>query len=208
MNHALRHLRSDLPSSRRGVAALVALGLLSGCISIGPEAPDSLLTLTARAEPAPGDTGRGAQTALILDEFAAEARIAAPRVPVRMENARIAYLTDATWVERPPRLFQRMLAETIRARSGRLVIDEDTFALEGPERLTGTLREFGYDARTGSVVVVVDAMLMSEAGGVEGRRFRAERPGVPAEGVPVGAALDDAANEVATAIADWLAASG
>ena len=69
--------------------------------------------------------------------------------------------------------------------------------------LRGTLREFGYDARSGAVVVTYDAI--RESGGkLQTRRFTARVPGVPAEASPVGIALNDAANEVAIDVADWI----
>ena len=66
-----------------------------------------------------------------------------------------------------------------------------------------TKRAFGYDAQSGSVVVTYDAI--RESGGrLETRRFTASVPGVPAEASPVGVALNDAANQVADDVAEWI----
>ena len=69
--------------------------------------------------------------------------------------------------------------------------------------LRGTLREFGYDARSGAVVVTYDA-IRENGGKLQTRRFTARVPGVPAEASPVGVALNDAANQVAIDVADWI----
>ena len=192
-------------SLKARIACVGAPFLLAGCISFGPEPPDSLLTLAA-TEPAAANAAVGtSDTSLAVGEFEAEARLAVTRVPVTMENGRVAYLQEATWVERPSRLFGRLVAETIRARSGRVVIDGDDPGVNPQDRLTGTLREFGYDARNSTVVVTVDAVRAGSGSSIATRRFAASRPGVPAEGVAVGAALNDAANEVARDIADWVA---
>ena len=188
------------------IAGIGAPLLLAGCISFGPEPPDSLLTLTPTQTAAANAAVGTSDTSLAVGEFEAEARLAVTRVPVTMENGRVAYLQEATWVERPTRLFSALVAETIRARSGRVVIDGDDPGVNPQDRLTGTLREFGYDARNSSVVVTVDAVRAGGGSTVTTRRFTATRPGVAAEGIAVGAALNDAANEVAGDIADWVGA--
>ena len=179
--------------------------LLPGCISFGPEAPESLLTLTPIAlAPAGGGVQGTADTAIAVREFEAPARIDVTRVPVQMDDSRLAYLVDATWVERPTRLFARLVAETIRSRGNRVVIDGDDPGVAPMAQLQGVLREFGYDARTSSVVVVVDAIRTGEGSAVTTRRFEARIPSVEAEGVAVGDALNRAANDVAGQIAAWV----
>lgn len=180
--------------------------LLPGCISIGGDPPDKLLTLTAANGAAVGTGASGGEaSAIALTEFEAPARLDVLRVPVQINDSEIAYLVDATWVERPTRLFRRLLAETLRSRTGRVVIDGDDPGVAATTRLTGALREFGYDARTSSVVVRFDAMRMNEGGaGVTTRRFEAIIPSVAPESGPVGEALNQAANQVAGEVADWL----
>ena len=188
-------------------SAIAAIGLfaLSGCISIGPEAPESLLTLTA-SDSAPvgaATTGRAA-TAIAIMEPDAPQSINVTRVPVQIDATEIAYIENATWVEKPARLFQRLLAETIRARGTRMVVDGDEDALVPETRLRGTLREFGFDARTGSVVVRYDAVRSGGDGTVQTRRFESVQPGVPPLAAPVGAALNAGANDVAAQVAAWV----
>jgi cholesterol transport system auxiliary component len=105
------------------------------------------------------------------------------------------------WVERPARLFQRLLAETIRAKGGQLVIENDS-GTSGP-KLSGRLLDMGYDVRAASVVVRFDAV--KQAGGrIETRRFESVVPVKEAAAKYVGPALNEAANSVAQAVADWV----
>ncbi len=178
---------------------------LAGCISFGPDAPPSLLTLTPTATAAAGAGASGnASTAMVLSEFEAPARLDVTRVPVQVTASEVAYLVDAVWVEKPARLFRRLLAETIRTRSNRVVIDGDDPGVLANSRMGGVLREFGYDAATSSVVVSFDAVRTGQGTAVTTRRFEAVVPGVPAEAGPVGVALNQAANDVAGQVAAWI----
>lgn len=188
------------------VAGAAGLALaLAGCLSLGSEPPPSLLTLSADATAPGGAVAQGnVASAIAVLEPGAPQSINVTRVPVQVNDAEIAYLQDAMWVEKPARLFQRLLAETIRARTGRLVIDAETASLGAATRLQGSLGAFGYDARTSSVVVRYDAVRTGAGDSVETRRFEAVVPGVPAEAAPVGRALNEAANRVAGEVAAWV----
>ncbi|MFA6219291.1 MAG: ABC-type transport auxiliary lipoprotein family protein [Erythrobacter sp.] len=188
------------------LAALAPALLLGGCVSLGEgKAPPSLLTLTPRETAAAGAIATGsAQAALALVEFEVPRSIDVTRVPVQVSDTEIAYLKDAEWVERPARLFRRVVAETVRARSGRMVIDGDDPGVVANDQLAGTLRSFGYDARSASVVVVFDATRNTGGAQVTTKRFEARVSGVPADVRSVAPALNQAANEVAGQIADWV----
>ena len=195
-------LSHRLSAALTGASAL----MLSGCISLSAEPPESLLTLTATSiVPSGAVTSGTSATALRILEPEVPQRLAVTRVPVQVDATEVAYLKDAVWVEKPSRLFRRLLAETIRARSGRMVIDSDDPALLATAQLRGTLRDFGYDVPSGSVVVRFDAIRDAANGGVETRRFESIIPGVAAEAGPVGTALNRAANDVAGQVAEWMA---
>ena len=193
MKHALR------------TAMLAPAFLLAGCLSFGEDPPPSLLTLTPSATAPAGTGAQGDQgSALALIEFEAPARLDVVRVPVQVTDSEVAYLQDAVWVEKPARLFRRLIAETIRTGSNRVVIDGDDPGVQAENRLQGTVREFGYDARSSSVVVVFDAVRNGAASEVTTRRFEARVPGIAPEVGPVGVALNQAANDVAGQVAQWL----
>lgn len=189
----------------RTIAAMAGTAVLAGCISLGADPPESLLSLTATTEAAAGSgTSGDLASAIEVVEPDAPARLDVTRVPVQIDDTNIAYLKDALWVEKPARLFARLLGETIRATSNRLVIDGDDPALTPRVQLRGTLREFGYDARTSSVVVRYDAIRDVNGEAVTTRRFESVIPGVAPEAAPVGEALNRAANDVAGQVAGWI----
>jgi cholesterol transport system auxiliary component len=69
--------------------------------------------------------------------------------------------------------------------------------------LSGSLLEFGIDATTNEAVVVYDMVKIIRGSATEKRRFEARRPVNAIAPAPAGAALNAAANDVASQIADW-----
>jgi cholesterol transport system auxiliary component len=189
----------------RMAAPLAAVLLLGGCISFGGEAPDQLIALTPAITAPAGTTASGQLSdALVVLDPDTDRRIDVRRVPVQIDDSTLAYLKDATWVERPARQFRGLLAETIRAKSGRLVVEGEDAEVAGKAMLSGRLLDMGYDARSQSVVVRYDALLESADGTVKTRRFEAIVPGVSANARSVAPALNRAANEIAAQVADWV----
>ncbi|ABC62355.1 ABC-type transport auxiliary lipoprotein family protein [Erythrobacter litoralis] len=191
-------------------ASRTALGLaaalsLAGCLSFGSEPPESLLTLTPERTASAGQPTQGTgQTALTVVEPTAPQRLSVNRVPVQVDDANVAYLKDAMWVEKPTRLFRRLLSETIRASGNRVVIDGFDPTIATGDQLRGSLVDFGYDARTSSVIVTFDAVREGSGDVITTQRFTSVVPGVAAEAGPVGDALNEAANDVAQQVADWV----
>ncbi|AMG73660.1 ABC-type transport auxiliary lipoprotein family protein [Sphingopyxis granuli] len=195
--------------SRLRTPLTLALGalLLSGCVSFGGKVPPFLLTLDADAAPTAGEarTASDAATLTILIP-AAPQKLRTTRIPVQQDDASVAYVKDAQWVEAPQRLFQRLLSETVAARTNRVVIDEGQYLTAPGEQLAGQLMEFGVDARSNEAIVVYQAMRVGAGGKtVTQRRFEAREPiGGRVEAKPVGEALTRAANKVASDVAGWL----
>lgn len=189
----------------QGAAATVLALSLSGCISLGGKVPKMLIGLTADQSPAAGVLPGGAQAeALVVLDPEAGRKLDVLRIPVQVNEAEIAYLTDVTWVERPSRLFRQLLAETIRARGKRLVLEAGDESAIARTTLGGRLVDMGYDARNLSVVVRYDAIRSDGKGGVSLRRFEAEVSGVTGDAESVAPALNRAANQVAKEVADWV----
>ncbi len=190
---------------RTGILAAALSISLAGCISFGSEPPPSLLTLTPTTLAPAGDGASGRMSgAILVGDLEVPAKLSVLRVPVQIDDANIAYLKDAVWVEQPSRLFRRLLGETIRTRSGRIVVDSNEVAAPPKDALRGTLREFGYDARSQSVIVRFDAVRTGAGENVQTRRFESIVPGITAEAGPVGDALNRAANDVAGQVAEWV----
>jgi cholesterol transport system auxiliary component len=108
------------------------------------------------------------------------------------------------WAERPARLFRHLLAETLRARGGRLVFEDSEATTVGRDRLAGRLLAFGYDAPGGAAVVRYDAVRTGPGGAITTRRFEASVPVGKADAKLVAPALNEAANAVAAQVADWV----
>lgn len=189
----------------KAISIAVAAAALAGCVSFGPDAPEQLLTLTPTNTAPVGAAASGdVSAALAISEPSASQRLNVTRVPVMTSDATLAYLQDAFWVEKPARLFRNVLAETIRAKGNRLVIGGGELDYAAPTQLSGELVAMDYDASRSSVVVRYDAVLQDADGQILTRRFESEVSGVQAEAEPVGRALNQAANEVADQVAEWV----
>ncbi len=186
--------------------ALPLLLALPGCISLGGPPPESLLTLSPAARAPVGDGAAGVNRPVIaVLAIDTPAKLDVLRVPVAVSDTELAYLQEAFWVEKPARLFRRLVGETIRARGNAMVVDGDDTSTLATVTLRGTLIDMGYEAADSAAVVRFDAVRLDGEGKVTTRRFEARETGVPAEGRAVGAALNRAANTVAGEVADWVA---
>ena len=189
------------------MAIALALGgcSLSGLLG-GGKAPATLLTLTPEA-PDPGAITRTANAgqAVTVSVPTIGEELRTVRIPVQVTPTDVQYVANAQWVETPDRLFQDLVAETIRRTTNRVVLDPRQSGLDPGLIVRGELQRFGFDAQTGQAIVVYDGSLSTEGGTrVETRRFTAT---APADGTSatVGAALNRAANQVAGEVARWIA---
>lgn len=188
------------------LAAGATVTLLSACVSFGDKAPPQLLTLTSDAAPAAGSMASASVTeAIIVDVPTVERTLDQVRVPVQVTDSTIAYVQDAVWADKPARLFRGVLAETLAAKSGRLVLDQVETGSERGAMLSGQLQRFGYDEAARAVVVRYDAVIRSPGSPLRKQRFEASVPIATVDAVTVGAALNQAANTVAVQVAAWVA---
>lgn len=186
------------------VIAAAALPL-SACISFGAEPPPSLLTLSSAATIPAGQSQTGQGGTITVRVPQAPQELSVERVPVRSTDTSIAYVKDAQWVEPPARLFARLLGDTVSARTGRMVLTRRQSNVDPGAELTGELRSFGVEAASSEAVVTYDASLLRpNATTFEKRRFEARVPVAVVEAGPVAVALNQAANDVAVQVADWV----
>ena len=194
----------------RTFASLVFAAALGGCslsglLGGGGKPPATLLTLTPEAaDPGPMTRTVNAGQVVTIAMPTAPKEIHSVRIPVQVTPTDVQYVENVQWIDTPERLFQDLVAETVRRTTNRVVLDTKQTALDPGLLVTGELQRFGYDAQTGQVVVVYDGSL-STGGGVrvETRRFTAS---APADGTSatVGPAMNRAANQVAGEIARWI----
>ena len=200
MTSPFRRLRTPL------LVAVAAVSL-SACFGLGGKTPPFLLTLDAAAAPSAGGARTAAESATLTILIpTAPQKLRTTRIPVQQDGSSVTYVKDAQWVEAPSRLFQRLVSETVSARTTRVVLDEGQYLTAPGEQLAGQLMEFGVDAGTNEAVVVYQAMLVSAGGKtITQRRFEArEAISGKVEAKPVGEALTRAANKVADEVTGWL----
>jgi cholesterol transport system auxiliary component len=194
----------------RILAALALAGAVGGCslgglLGGGAKAPTTLLDLTPKAAD-PGQITRVANAgqAVTIGTPVVAKELRTVRVPVQVTPSDVQYVANAEWIDTPDKLFENLVAETVRRTTNRVVLNTHQSALDPGLLLSGELQRFGYDSATGQVIVQFDGAL-STAGGnrVETRRFTAS---VPADGTAatVGPALNRAANQVAAEVAGWI----
>ena len=193
---------------KRTILALGASLALGGCFG-GAKVPDTLMTLSpAQSRPAAGGRTSAETEAITVVVPNVPRELATLRVPVHQSDIAIAYLKNAQWVEMPAALFARLLTETVAATTGRVVLDPSQFTFDPGQRLTGTLQRFGLDAPGMQVVVIYDAVLARQGGGVSTRRFEARLPVAAADAASVAPALNQAANQIASEVAAWVGSPG
>jgi cholesterol transport system auxiliary component len=193
---------SKLSSAR--LLALPVILSLGACVSFGTKAPPSMLVLTADNSMTAGTARTASATdALVIQTPEVPRKLDTNRVPVQIDASSIAYLKDAFWADKPARLMQQLLSETVSAKTGHLVLSQTDADGKATRFISGSLLEFGVDAATNEAVVVFDAVKITRGNPTEKRRFEVRRPVAAVEAAPVAAALNEAANEVALQIAEW-----
>ena len=193
-------------SVSRVLIILALAAATAGCVSFGGKAPPRLLTIASDAKAPAGVTSTTpSASAIFVDQPSVPKALATPRVAVRESSTAFAYVKDAIWVDLPARQFQSLLAETIRVRSNRLVLDPDQYLASSGHILKGNLTEFGVDASTNQAVVTYDASIRSPNGEtVTHQRFTASVPIGKVGADTVASPINQAANQVAIAVADWI----
>jgi len=190
----------------KAVGLLAATSALGACVSFGgAEPPPSLLALSPDQKLSAGAVRSGPQTgSLVVALPAAPQKLNTIRVPVQTTGTGIAYLKDAVWIDKPARLFQDLLSETIAATNNRLVLTATEAGGNAQTYITGELVNFGLDGPSLTVTVTYDAVKMVTDKPVEKKRFQASEKVFAAEPNPVGEGLNRAANKVAAEVAEWV----
>jgi cholesterol transport system auxiliary component len=192
----------------RFATAIAFAGAVAGCsissILGGGKAPPVLFSLSSAAPPAAPVKSAAVGETVTIRVPVIPKELRTTRVPVEIAPGQVQYVKDVQWVDTPDKLFQDLVEETIQRTTGRVVLDPNQSALDPGLVVSGELNRFGYDAQRGMVVVQYDASLATQGGThVETRRFEAS---LPADGTSatVGPVLNQAANQVATQVAQWI----
>ena len=186
--------------------ALLAAVALPGCISLTPKPPARLMVLSPTTPLPPGTIiTTGDDKAVQVARLSAIPALATQRVLVTDGQSAIAYLKDGQWSAQPSDLFRNLLAETITVRTGRVVTEPRLLQIQPDTRLAGQISAFGLDGPGNAVTVTFDATLSHEGSDqIQSRRFSARVPVSSEQPEAVAAALNQAANQVAGEVADWI----
>ena len=188
--------------------SVFAAASLAGCAGLlggGAKVPPTLQTLTPEAAD-PGTVARNASAgqAVTIATPIVPSQLRSLRVPVQVSPTDVQYVTNLQWVDTPDKLFQGLVEETVRRTTNRVVVNPGQTGLDPGIVVQGELERFGYDARSGQVVVAYNASMSSPDGAqVQTKRFVASEA-ADGTGPSVGPALNRAANEVAQQVAQWI----
>lgn len=192
----------------RNAVALLGLAALtlSGCISFSPKPPPRLMALSATTPLAAGTAiTTGDARSVQIARLSAIPALVTQRVLVSDGPTAIAYLKGGLWSAAPADLFRGLLAETITVRTGRVVTEPRLLQVQPNTRLAGQISAFGLDGPGHAVTVTFDATLSHEGSDqIQSRRFTARMPVASEQPEAVAAALNQAANQVAGEVADWI----
>jgi cholesterol transport system auxiliary component len=186
-------LRFPIP----GLAVLLAV--LAGCGAppretfdlLGASAPEPThISLPKRKKP------------LRVAEPAAEQLLNSNRLAMRQAGGALAYLADAQWADRAPRLVQGRLVARLRDDG----VDASFQGEAAGDLLTTDLRRFEIDAARGIAVVEIAARLSDQqSGALRGEAvFSGEAPAPHTDGPEAAHALEQAFAQVADQLARWV----
>jgi len=191
---------------KNAAAAVTALALLAGCMSLQDVPPREYYVLDDLAKA--GASGRAAAAGRVLLVTAASANPFYDTQSLVFSRApgQRAYYQFAGWTERPGRRINDLLMRRLEARGSFKAVAVTTAGIKGDFVLSTRLEEFYHDTGTnpGSVRVEVSAEIVDYAGRtiVAQRRFAQS---VPAAGENAQAAVS-AFNQATTVLLDELSA--
>jgi cholesterol transport system auxiliary component len=191
----------------KNLIIIILIAPLCACISLGGKPARSLLTLTPAASVPAGEVRSArAGEGIAITIPSVPQSLATTRVAVTTGATDIAYLKDTAWVEAPARLFQRILAEAVAVKTGKVIVDVRQINPEPAIIVTGQLTHFGIDASARQAIVTFDAMRTRPKGTeLTTKRFEVRVPVASIDAKAAGAALNAAANQVAADVATWVA---
>ena len=182
---------------------MAAFGLLlAGCASsAAPTTFDLIAPRDANA------SGRGRGLLVVAEPQALQAFDSA-RIVITTREGSIAYLPDAQWADRLPKLFQVRLIQTFENGSRIKAIGRPGDRLIPAAQLNSEIRQFGLDERTGEAVVEVSVKIVNDRSGriLAGKIFTQRVAGQGVTGPGATAALDVANQALLRDIVHWVSA--
>ena len=180
-------------------ASLASMLALAGC---GGSAPPPTFDLTA---PRDGITSSRARGVLVIAEPTALAALDTTRILIVTSNGTLAYLPDAQWADRLPKLLQARLIQTFENGKRIQTVGRPGDRLMPAAQLNCDIRTFGIDEKTGEAVVEVSLRIVNDRSGqiLAGQVFSSRIPVGGSDGATMSAALDLATQALLRDIVRW-----
>ncbi|OYD81328.1 ABC-type transport auxiliary lipoprotein family protein [Azospirillum brasilense] len=189
-------------------AALLAVGLMTGCAALNPTAP-SLYTLT------PGKVAESVlppvRWQLLVEPPAASAGIDTPRIAVTRSATALDYFAGVSWADRAPNMVQGLIVQSFEDSRRIVSVGRDSAGLRSDFVLKTELRDFQAEFGDASAVapdrvrVRLSAKLVAMPNrAIEaGETFDAVVPVRGSDFTDVIAAFNTALGQVQGALVDW-----
>ncbi len=194
------------PVFGKAAGSLLRMGmlglLLAGCAS--GAAPTTYDLIAPRDIIAAGG-GRGL---LVVSEPQALQALDSARIVITTRDGSIAYLPDAQWADRLPKLLQVRLIQTFENGKRIKAIGRPGDRLIPAAQLNSEIRQFGLDERTGEAVIEVSVKIVNDRSGriLAGEIFTQRVAGQGVTGSGATAALDVANQALLRDIVRWVSA--
>lgn len=200
---------ADQNGAWRIVAATMRSLLLAGGLTTlaacgGGNAPQTF-DLTAPRDGLSRSAGRGL---LVVAEPSALAALDSNRILVTSARGGLAYLPDAQWADRLPKLLQVRLIQTFENGRRIAAVGRPGDRLLPAAQLNWEIRSFGVEEQSGDAVVEVSVKIVNDRSGriLAGQVFTSRVPGAGSDGATASAALDLATQDLLRSIVAWVSA--
>lgn len=200
------------PIRFRAVAALVALGALSGCALLGGSREPATI-YAPQASPAPDPAWPSLDWQLSISRPEASRMVSTTRIAVRPEPGELQVYKGALWAKAPDEQLQDALLRELEA-SGKLhAVARQGSGMAADHRLELDLRRFDADYAGNPVpaaTIEVGAMLLGNdnRGVIASRSFTRAVPASGTDPAQVSQAFGQALQAIAHDIAGWTLQSG
>lgn len=202
----MRFLKQDIRplmprvTQTRSLVMMLALLLLAGCAG---SAPPQTFDLTAPKDGLAAGQGRGL---LVVAEPTTLQALDSTRILVMTRAGSLAYLPDAQWSDRLPKLLQVRLIQTFENGKRIQAIGRPGDRLVPVAQLNSEIRAFGLDEKTGEAVIELSVKIVNDRTGriQAGQIFITRIPAGGSDGSVVSAALDLATQALLRDVVRWV----
>jgi cholesterol transport system auxiliary component len=197
-----RRVRDGRARFSAPAAAIALAGLLAAC---GGSSPPPTFDLVAPRDQLGARPGRAL---IVVAEPSALAAIDTNRLIVMTRGGGLAYLGDAQWSDRLPKLVQVRLIQTFENAKRLTAVGRPGDRLLPAAQINSEIRRFGIDESTGDAVIEMSVKIVQDRTGriLAGHIFTRSVPAGGSGGPVAAAALDLAMQEMLREIVRWTSA--